>query len=182
MKKYARTGIALVAAALLVAASAAVFAQDMPMPKPGPEHELLRSDAGTWDATIQMTTPGGPMTSTGVEVNRMGCGGLCLISDFTGEFMPGTKFEGHGVNAYDSAKKKYVGSWTDSMSSGIMTGESTYDPATRTMTGWMESSDMTGATVKTKSVVEHKDPDTRVFTMYGPDGSAGMTITYKRRK
>jgi hypothetical protein len=182
MDRSVRTGISFVAAALLVAVPAA-FGQDMPpLPKPGPEHELLKSDEGTWDATIEMNTPGGPMTSKGVEVNRRGCGGLCLISDFTGEFMPGTKFEGHGVNAYDPAKKKYVGSWTDSMSAGIMTGESTYDPATKTTTGWMEGPDMTGTMVKMKSVVEHKDPDTRVFTMYGPDGSAGMKITYRRRK
>lgn len=182
MNRSARTGVSFVTAAFLVATSTAL-AQDMPpLPKPGPEHKLLESEAGTWDATIEMNTPGGPMTSKGVETNRMGCGGLCLISDFTGEFMPGTTFEGHGVSTYNPAKKKYVGSWTDSMSAGIMVSESTYDPATKTTTGFMEGPDMTGTMVKVKSVVEHKDPDTRVFTTYGPDGSAGMKITYKRRK
>jgi hypothetical protein len=168
---------------VVVGAAAAAHAQDMPpMPKPGPEHELLKSEAGTWDATVEMQTPGGPMTSKGVETNRMGCGGLCLISDFSGEFMPGTKFEGHGVSVYDPAKKKYVSTWTDSMSSTIMIGESTYDPATKTTTGYMEGPDGSGGTAKMKSVVEHKDPDTRVMTMYGPDGSVGMKITYTRRK
>jgi hypothetical protein len=178
-----RTGIALFAAALMAASSPAAFAQDMPpMPKPGPEHEVLKTEAGTWDATIEMETPGGPMTSKGVETNRMGCGGLCLISDFTGEFMPGIAFEGHGVTVYDAAKKKYVGSWTDSMSSSISMGESTYDAATKTSTGVMEGTDMTGAQVKMKTVVEHRDPDTRVFTMFNPDGAPGMKITYKRKK
>jgi len=152
------------------------------MPTPGPEHEFLKSEAGTWDATVEMNTPGGPVSSKGVETNTLGCGGLCLISDFKGEMMPGTTFEGHGVTAYDPAKKKYVGSWTDSMSKGLMTGESTWDPATKTSTGWMEGPDMTGTVMKVKSVVEHKDADTRVFSMYGPDGAVGMTITYKRRK
>jgi hypothetical protein len=68
------------------------------------------------------------------------------------------------------------------MSSGIMIGESTYDPATKTTTGYMEGPDGSGGTAKMKSVVEHKDPDTRVMTMYGPDGSVGMKITYTRRK
>ena len=104
-----------------VAAPAAVVAQDMIPPKPGPEHELLKSDAGTWDAVIEMmAAPGAPpMKSTGVETSVLGCGGLCLITDFKGEMMPGQTFEGHGLAAYDAAKKKYVGSWTDSMSTGL---------------------------------------------------------------
>jgi hypothetical protein len=31
----------------------ALHAQGPPMPKPGPEHELFKNDAGTWDATVQ---------------------------------------------------------------------------------------------------------------------------------
>jgi hypothetical protein len=35
-----------------------------------------------------------------------------------------------------------------------------------------------------KSVMEQKDADTRVFSMYGsgPEGQLAMRITYKRRK
>jgi hypothetical protein len=161
-----------------------------PMPKPGPEHERLKADEGTWDATLEMTPPAPgtqPMTFKGVETNTIGCGGLCLITDYKGEFMPGQAFHGHGTSAYDPAKKKYVGSWTDSMSQGVMMTEATWDPATKTMTGYMDGPDMTGKIVKIKSVVEYKDNDnTRVFTMYspGPDGKevAGFKITYTRRK
>src|SRR5436309_15335270 len=98
-----------------------------PMPKPGPEHELFKQDAGTWDATVEAwMAPGAPpTTSKAVETNVLGCGGLCLVTEFKGDF-GGTPFEGHGTSAYDSAKKKYVGSWTDSMSTGLMIGESTY--------------------------------------------------------
>jgi hypothetical protein len=181
MTRAKSTTLTAVVVVLLGAVAAA--AQEMPpLPKPGPEHEILMRDAGTWDAKIEMQTPGGPMTSTGVETSRIGCGGLCLITDFKGEMMPGMSFEGHGTTAYDANKKKYVGSWTDSMSQGLAVAESTWDPATKTMTGMMEGPDMTGAVVKMKSVVEYKDPNTRVFTMYGPDGKPGMTITYTRKK
>jgi hypothetical protein len=183
MRKGIHAVTALFAAGIMFAAAPAVRAQGMPqIPTPGPEHDVLKQDAGTWDATIEMTTPMGPMTSSGVETSRMGCGGLCLITDFTGEFVPGMKFEGHGTTVYDATKKMYVNTWTDSMSRGISVGEANYDAAAKTTTGWMEGPDETGKVVKMKSVVEHKDPDTRVFTMYGPDGAAGMTITYKRRK
>jgi hypothetical protein len=121
------------------------------------------------------------MTSAGVETSRMGCGGLCLITDFTGEMMPGVAFEGHGVTAYDPNKKKYIGTWTDSMSQGLMVTESTWDPVARTMTAEMEGPDMTGAIVKMKAVTEQKG-DTRVFTMYNADGTPGMRITYTRKK
>jgi hypothetical protein len=157
-----------------------------PLPKPGPEHAIFKEDEGTWDAVVEMMMPGAPpMKSKGVETNAVGCSGLCLITDFKGEMMPGTTFHGHGTTAWDPAKKKYVGSWTDSMSQGIAVGESAWDPATRTMTGWLEGRDMTGQIVKSKSVVEYKS-GSRVFSMYtpGPDGkeTVSMRITYTRRK
>ena len=52
--------------------------------------------------------------------------------------MPGTTFEGRGVTAWDGAKKKYVGAWTDSMSPGMGVSEGTYDAATKTLTSFME--------------------------------------------
>jgi hypothetical protein len=158
------------------------------MPKPGPEHAIFKEDAGTWDAVIEsFMAPGAPpMTSKGVETNLLGCGGLCLITDFKGEMMPGMTFDGHGTSTWDPKKQKYVGSWTDSMSQGLAISEGTWDASARTMTGWMEGPDMTGATVKMKSVVEYKPNGTRVFTLYGPpaDGKepVGLRITYTRQK
>jgi uncharacterized protein DUF1579 len=180
--------------ALAVALGAAFFAgqaaaqQAMPMPKPGPEHMVLKQDEGTWDAVVEMFMgPGAPpVTSKGVETNVIGCGGLCLISDFKGEMAPGQAFHGHGTAAWDPAKKKYVGSWTDSMSSGIAMSEATYDAAARTMTGYMEGPDASGKMARMKSVVEYKGANSRVFTMYmpGADGNEvpGMRITYTKKK
>ena len=71
MTRAKSTTLTAVVVVLLGAAAAA--AQEMPpLPKPGPEHEVLKNDAGTWDAKIEMQTPGGPMTSTGVETSRVG--------------------------------------------------------------------------------------------------------------
>jgi len=170
-------------------------AQGMPpLPKPGPEHAIYKDIAGTWDAKVEtFMAPGAPPSvSNGTETSHVGCGGLCLISDFKGSFVmgppstPPTPFEGHGTETYDTSKKKYVGSWTDSMSTGLTVTESTHDAATKTMTGWMEGPDMEGKVSKMKSTAVMKDPNTRVFSMYnvGADGkeSLGMRITYTRRK
>jgi hypothetical protein len=158
--------------------------QAPPAIKPGPEHEMLKKDVGTWDATVEIMMPGAPTsTSKGVETNRM-LGGLWLVTDFKSTMM-GQPFQGHGVTGYDVHKKKYVGTWTDTMSTGLYTGESTYDPATRTVTGSMEGPDETGKPTRMKAVTQYQDDNTKVFTMYmtGPDGKEvpSMKITYKRR-
>lgn len=158
-----------------------------PLPQPGPEHAILKNDEGTWDATVEMLMgpPGAPPSvSKGVETNTL-VGGMWLVTDFKSTMM-NQPFQGHGVAGYDSNKKKYVSTWVDTMSTGLNIGESTYDPATKTMTGWMEGPDETGKMVKSRAVSEWKDPDTRIFTMYmtGPDGkeAPGFKITYRRRK
>jgi hypothetical protein len=181
--------VAYVAFLVVLGAPIAAVAQaGPPAPKPGPEHALFKMDEGTWDAVVELVPgPGAePMKSTGVEVNTLGCGGLCLISDFKGEFLPGAPFHGHGVVAWDAAKKRYRGSWTDSMSQGLSIGESTWDAAGKKMSGTMEGPDTTGQIVKMRSVVEHTTANTRVFTAYtaGPDGKEMqvLRITYTRRK
>ena len=156
-------------------------------PKPGAEHKLLAADAGTWDAVVEMQAEPGkpPMKSKGVEVNTIGCGGLCLITSFKGD-MAGMPFAGSGVTTYDPKKKKYVGSWTDSMSTGLSIGETTYDAKTKKWTGTMEGPDMSGHIMKARSTTEVTAAGTRVFTLHGPgpDGKEVemMKITYTRRK
>ena len=181
------TSVAFASAAALVVSQAAAQ-QAPPMPKPGPEHAVFKMDVGTWDAAVEMVqAPGAPpATSKGVEVNTIGCGGLCLISDFKGEMMPGMAFHGHGVATWDAARKVYRGSWTDSMSQGLMVGESSWDPAAKKATGTMEGPDMTGQVVKMRSIVEYPSATTRVMTAFapGPDGKEMqvLKITYTKRK
>ena len=181
------TAVSGVLVILPLAALAAAQQQPPPLPKPGPEHQMLKMDAGVWDAVVEMAPGGGapPTRSKGVETNTLGCGGLCLITDFKGELMPGTAFHGHGTTTWDPAKKKYVGSWTDSMSQGLSIGEYSWDPDTKKLTGTMEGPDMSGQVQKMRAVTEYKGTS-RVFMLYGP-GAGGteapmMTITYTRRK
>ena len=171
---------------ILQAGSAAAQGAPPAAPQPGPEHAIFKEVAGTWDAKIEAWMgPGEPNVSVGTEVNEVSCGGLCVVTHFKSTMM-NAPFEGRGTETYDVAKKKYVGSWVDSMSAGMNISESTHDPKTKTMTGWMEGPDMTGKISKMKSVSTMKDPNTRVFSMFnvGPDGkeTLGMRITYTRKK
>ncbi|MET0553778.1 MAG: DUF1579 domain-containing protein [Vicinamibacteria bacterium] len=177
----------LMLAVFCLSLSTGVASAQAPVPpRPGAEHEILKSDVGTWDVTVESFMPGAPapMTSKGTETNTL-MGGLWLVTDFKADMM-GMPFQGHGVTGYDAGKKKYVGTWVDTLSSGLGLSEATWDAASKTMTGTIEAPDPSGQVQKMKSVVTYKDADTRVFTMSGtgPDGKDVkiMTITYTRKK
>jgi hypothetical protein len=153
----------------------------MSLPKPGPELQTLKSTVGTWDATVEMTSAPGAPTSKGTETVKE-VGGLWFVADFKSE-MGGAPFEGHGVSGYDTVKKKYVGTWVDSMTTSMMSSEGTYDAAKKTMVDTMSGIGMDGKPAKWKAITEWKDDDTRVFSLFDEGKTVpSMRITYKRRK
>lgn len=113
-------------------------------------------------------------------------GGLWVLSKFNGDF-GGMKFEGHGQFGYDPVKKKYIGSWIDSLSPTISVLEGEYDSKTRTMTYVGEGVAPEGIKYTQKMVTTTKDDGTRVFTLYMKfDGTKDdvkfMEVTYRKRK
>jgi hypothetical protein len=159
-----------------------------PAPKPGPEHEILKKSVGTWDATVEEMAPGAPSkTSKGTETAKL-VGGLWLVSDFKSEMM-GQPFEGHAVGGYDPTKKKYVGTWIDTMSPYLQTMEGTYDEKTATSTMIATGIDIaTGKPSTSKMITRYESDDEKVFEIMMPvEGKEGewwkmMEITYTRRK
>jgi Protein of unknown function (DUF1579) len=146
-------------------------------PKPGKEHDHLERLVGTWDAEAE--------SGKGTMTYKMGLGGLWLIGDFEGEF-GGMKFQGKGLDTYDSATKKHRSIWVDSFSTAprIMEGDLDKDNKVMTMTGegpWQE-----GKTAKFKSITEIKDADTVNFSLFMVDEGGKeqpiVKITYKRKK
>jgi hypothetical protein len=153
---------------------------------PASQSALLKRDVGVWDATIQILgEPDGAMdVYNGTETNTLVPGGRWLETDFKSR-IGGEDFEGHALFGYDPDKRKYVRIWVDSSQAFFWPSEGDYDPATDSLTMWMESNDSNGQVVRWRTVTVWKDAETRVFTMYvpGPETTeaAGMTITYKRR-
>lgn len=153
-------------------------------PKPGPEHRFLLGSVGKWYAVIEMVDPSGQITtSKGASTLTAGPGGFWLIDDFQGEIMGGP-FTGHGATGYDQQKGKYVGTWIDSWSSGVLVLEGTYDAANKALTMSGMAPGMDGTPVLHTMVSTFKDANTRTFEMFlpGPDGKSMkvMTITYTR--
>lgn len=183
----------LASVALVLALASRARAQEggPPVPRPTAEHKVLTADAGAWDAEIKSYMEGPdaePMVSRGTEVNTVMSGGLWLLSEFKGDF-GGMPFEGRGQFGYDPIKKKYVGTWIDSMSPNLSVLEGHYDPKTRTMTYEGEGVDpATKSKYTQKMVTTSKDDNTRVFTLLMKSAETGgqevkfMEVTYTRKK
>lgn len=100
-------------------------------------HKLLARDAGTWDAVVRIW-PGpnvAPIVSKATETGRILGSGLWLISDVTGQML-GKKYSGHLVLGYDEKKKRYVGTWVNTMSTGIVELEGTWNEKEKRRTLW----------------------------------------------
>jgi hypothetical protein len=157
--------------------------------KPTEEHKLLTQGEGTWDATIKSFMGGPeaePTISKGTEVNTVMSGGLWVLSKFEGDF-GGMKFEGRGQFGYDPVKKKYVGTWIDSMSPNLTVLEGSYDAKTKTMTYTGDATGPDGVKYSEKMVTTTRDDGTRVFALYmkigeSKDEAKFMEITYTKRK
>ena len=182
----------LVAAATMLGPSAGAQetkdspGQALPMARPGPEHEILARDEGVWEAKVELRVDpnGKPTTAKGVETITVIGDGLWQLKDFRGEFL-GVPYRGHTITGYDQRKKAYVGTWVDSLASGLTTIEGTFDKKTNTLSARIEGDCPDGTAMKTRATTEHKADGTRVFTLYSPPEMgpefAMMTITSTRR-
>ncbi len=158
----------IVLAALLIGflGTKVAWAQEPGFPGPTVEHAVLKKDVGTWTADATIFMPGMPEeTAPGEEVVTM-VGEFWSVGNYSMEFI-GTKFNGQGTTGYDAEKKKYIGSWVDSMSPYAMHMEGTWDEATRTMTMFSVGKDPAGVAKKGKLVTVHsEDGNTRVMSMF----------------
>lgn len=149
-------------------------------PQPGPEHKMLQTGCGEWDAVVHM---GGGQSKAGMTTRSFGP--FCTVDDFKGEMM-GQTFIGHGVNGYDPVKKMYFSFWTDSFSPSPSLFWGTYDEKTKTMTMSGEMVGEDGKPAKATNTTRFTDADHMVFTMsaQGPDGKAAemLKIEYARKK
>ena len=161
-------------------------AQGMPpTPKPTKEHEMLKSRVGTWDATIKMTgMPEGGGDSKGTSVMSM-VGDFWIAEEFNATFM-GAPFKGRGCTGFDPDKKKWVGTWIDSMMPQLTVMEGTSEGPNKIVYVYDAPSQGGPGLSKHRLVCDGKDNDhfNLVFSETGADGKEKetMQIQYVRRK
>ncbi len=95
---------------------------------PGPEHDILASEDGTWDEEIFFyAQPGAaPQKAHAVCVNEMILGGRFQRSTHVGNIM-GMPLEGECISGYDDGRKIFFSTWIDNMGTDMMYSEGQYD-------------------------------------------------------
>ena len=167
----------------------AVAAKMMAYGTPGPEHKMLASHAGKWHGKGQfwMDPAGAPTTSDIDSEYTASMNGLFLTNTTKSDMM-GMPFEGHGVDGYDNVTKKFVSTWVDNTSSGIMYLEGTYDAATKTTTLTGNVTDaVAGKPMPVKMIIKDTDANSFAMEMHRANPKDGkmfkcMEIAYTRAK
>jgi hypothetical protein len=175
----------LMIAALCVAGLVRVEAQDQPpMPKPTKEHEWLKALDGEWATEGEcMAEPGKWLKMKGLASGRS-LGGFWNVLENRGEFM-GAPFTGIMTLGYDAEKKKYVGTWVDSMTSFLWKYEGSVDASGKILT--LDSEGMcpkTAKMTKFQEKIELAGKDSWIFTSAMEDNGKMvqfMKIVYTRK-
>ena len=155
---------------------------------PGEAHKKLEPVVGSFTVATKMwMDPSKPPEATsGTSENKWALGGRFVEQRVEGTAM-GQPFSGVGYTGYDNYKKKYVGSWMDTMGTMIMSSTGTADASGKKLTFWSTMDDvMTQKTMKVKSMVTIVDNDHHTYEMWapGPDGKMfkSLEVQYTRKK
>ncbi|HLY09495.1 MAG TPA: DUF1579 family protein [Planctomycetota bacterium] len=129
---------------------------------PTEEHDFLRQFSGEWTAVGKGTDVAGKSVDMkGLEIDRLVLGDFWLFLIFQSQ-IPEQPFVGHGMIGYDPIRRKYVGTWVDSLSPYLGTLEGTADPKTRTLTLEMAGTNaVTGKPSHDRLVYRFQDPEHR---------------------
>jgi len=143
---------------------------------PGPQHQMLASGAGKWMGKSQMWMAPGmpPIASANTATMTPVMDGRYIKTEFTGD-MPGMgPFTGFGINGFDNVSKKFVGTWIDNMSTGIMngTGEASADGKVITWTFTMNCP-INGKPTTMREIDTITGPNTRTLEMWSIDPKSG---------
>jgi len=153
---------------------------------PGKPHEHLMGRAGQWEATVMnWMDPAAPPQRSIAKVERVALLGGRVLQDRWSGLMMGMPFEGMALSGFDNVTGKYWSTWSDNMSTGLMTSEGSCAAKQCTYVG-SGSDPMTGKLSTMREVVSWTGDDDETMLMFapGPDGKEwkNMEIVLKRVK
>lgn len=157
---------------------------------PGKMHEQLAKSVGTWVGKSQMW-----MGPTAAEPARGECtqtitsvmDGRYITGDMTGELPGMGPFKGFGITGFDNVSQKFVGSWIDNHSSGIMQGVGELSTDGKTMTwNFTYNCPITKKSAIVRQIETYPDNKTQTFEMFTTDPKSGkeykcMRIDFTRK-
>jgi hypothetical protein len=143
---------------------------------PGKMQEVLTRDVGTWQgkSTMFMGADSEPVTSDSKCVITSVMDGRYVQAEITGE-MPGMgPFHGIGQYGYDNVAKKFVSTWIDNHSTGIMTGDGELSKDGKVLTwNYTFHCPLTKKPTKMREIETITGKNTKRLDMYGADPKSG---------
>jgi hypothetical protein len=159
----------LMALCALLTVGGALRAEEPPvapeMPKPTTQHEWLNRFVGEWTVETEayMAPDQEPVRGKGTESVRS-LGGFWVVSEGAGEMME-MKMNWILTFGYDPAKKVYVGTWIDSMTSQKWEYEGTVEESGKVLSLTTRGfCPVEQKICNFRSTVEFKSDDVRVLT------------------
>lgn len=137
---------------------------------PNDNHKILNPLVGSWSYVAKwwMNSDGPPEVSMGISEIHWMMGGRYLLNSVTGTSM-GQPFEGMGTTGFDNGKNVYQTIWMDNMGTGMILGEGTYDPNTKTLTDHGHFTDPVVGQRRYRGVTTFIDDNHHSYEMYGAD-------------
>jgi hypothetical protein len=167
----------LASLAAVLFAAVASFADVPEFPGPEPEHAFLKRFTGEWTSTSEAKgAPDQPaLTSHGTLRCRM-LGEFWVVCDAE---MSGGGMQIKAVQTigYDPAKKKYVGTWVDSMMNHLWTYEGTVKGNTLTLEAEGPNCMDGGKLTKMRDIYEFKS-ETEIAVSSQAQNDAGEWVTF----
>jgi len=139
---------------------------------PGPMQAWLCTQAGVWKGKSTMWPGPGmePMQMECVDTAKVILDGRYIDFVWSGD-MPGMgPFEGRGVVGFDNVTSQFVGTWIDTMSTGMMVGTGKLSDDKKTM-NWTYTYNcpITGKQATLRQVETFNGPDSKKFEMFMTD-------------
>lgn len=144
---------------------------------PGEQQANLCKGAGVWHGknTMWMYPGAEPMKSECTNTVTAILDGRYIQSKMTGDFPGMGTFTGMGLVGFDNVSQKYVGTWVDSYSTGIMNGVGSMTPDGKVMNwSYTFNCPMTKKPAKVRQVEKFIDENTMTFDMYMTDPKSGQ--------
>ncbi|MDA8743706.1 DUF1579 domain-containing protein [Rubripirellula amarantea] len=141
-------------------------AQEPDFPNPEPQHQWLKQFVGQWTSSSRTIASGEQpaMQCTGTMDSRM-LGEFWIVNEISGD-MDGTKFNAILTIGFDSDRKRYVGTWIDSMMNYMWHYEGDVEASGKKLVLIAEGPNVMaeGKTTKFRDSYEFNTPDTLTST------------------
>lgn len=150
---------------------------------PGEMHARLAAGTGTWRgrSTMWMAPNTEPMAGECTFIVTPIMGGRYVRGEMSGELPGMGPFIGEGVQGFDNVAGKFVATWVDSNSTGIMQGVGELSEDGRTTTWeYTYSCAITRKPTTMRQVETVTGPDSKTLEMFGRDPKTGEAFQMMR--